>query len=141
MVWRGWAGAGLFIALAAWARLSWGYWTPFSIVALIGVPVVFCAVLWKLWRAAAKTLELWQVQAPNRVMRIELDDDGFQVLLGKSENRFEWQKIRRLWRYDDVWMLEIVRMRSVFFPPEHVDQDTLDFIVERCQHFGVVVKP
>ena len=140
VLWRGYVMGGIVVALVPGMRLWLGYWHPW----LSGFLLAAAAVsVWRfhamLGRAAGRVFELWSKQSPGGVIRYELDDEGFSVVLENSRSRFSWNGLRRLWRYDDVWILEIVKMQSVFFPPGPVPGEVRDYIVERCRSAGVRV--
>lgn len=86
--------------------------------------------------AARRVHDLWAQQSTDRRLRLELDEEGFTVRLGESASRHRWDGLRRLWRYPDVWMLEVVRMSSVVFPPEAASAEARAFVVERCRSAG-----
>ena len=73
------------------------------------------------------------------IQTTELDDEGFSVVHESSRSHFTWQGLRRLWRYDDVWLVEILKMQSVFFPPDQVREEVRDYILERCRAAGIRV--
>lgn len=138
LFWRGvYATAALgLVLLGVWLWL--GRVTP-TILAILGVGVlVLWALLYRLWRKAARgILELWTRQSPDRIQRFRLDDEGFEVCMGASTSRYTWKGLRRLWRYGDVWLIEIVKNMSVFFPPDAPSDAAKDFLVERCREAGV----
>lgn len=102
-------------------------------IATIALVVVLFA------RVARSTYSIWERQCPSRKIRYELDDEGFQIHMDHASSRFAWQGIRRLWRYDDVWLIEIVRKQSAFFPPESASDAARIFIAERCKSGGARV--
>ena len=140
IAWRG------VYAMIAFAAILLGMWlwtrelTPL-VLGIVGVGVVFVwALLFRAWRlGAARVVELWTKQSPERVMAFRLDDDGFDVDVGSAHTRYTWAGLRRLWRYSDVWIIEIVKNLSVFFPPEAAPEEARAFIVERCKANGVRV--
>ena len=87
--------------------------------------------------ATKRTLELMTKTSPDRRMCFEVDDDGVTVRLGESRSRYAWGDLRRLWRYHDVWLLEIARMSSLLFPVRRASQAMQEFIVARCEAAGV----
>ena len=138
--WRiGYANLALGAVLLG-TRLWVGQFTPVTIgIVLAGSAFVTWWLLRLLGTCARRIDELWAQQSPDRRIRYELDDDGFDVVMENAKARYEWKGMRRLWRYPDVWILEIVKNMSVFFPPAAVPQEVRDFIVERCRSAGVRV--
>ena len=140
ILWKGYVIAGLMLALPLFTRLISGAWDLWVLgVALVGAVVIiwrFCSLLNKLGK---RVFELWTLQSPSGKIQYQLDDEGFVVIAGESRSRFEWQGLRRLWRYDDAWLVEIVKMQSVFFPPDQAPVAAREFMVERCRHAGVRV--
>lgn len=141
-LWRGYVAGALLLLLPVAARLLLGQWTPSMIVVAV---VAGGFVSWRGHRRleglAETTAELWTTQSPSGVVRFVLDDDGFEVRMDRSHARYAWSDLRRLWRYDDVWMIEVVKMQSVFFPPDCAQPEAMDFLAERCRAAGVKVKP
>ena len=139
-IWRGAVGVGLMVLVFFATRLFTGVWLP-SVAAICGIGVVLVMLL--AYRAvrvgARRVFELWARQGPDHRMAFRLDEEGFDVLLAHSSSRYTWQGLRRLWRYDDVWIIEVVKNVSVFFPPGAATQATRDFIVERCRSGGARV--
>jgi len=72
-------------------------------------------------------------------MVFRFDDDGFDVVVGSATNRYAWRGMRRPWRYPDVWLLEIVKNMSVFFPPQAASDEVQAYVVKRCRDAGVGV--
>ena len=103
----------------------------------IGFIVSALVVGLKLLSAAKRVDALWAIQSPDRSILMRLDDDGFDVVTGSSDARYEWKALRRLWRYPDVWAIEIVRRFSVLFPPDAASDEVRAYIVERCEAAGV----
>ncbi len=140
MLWRGVYGTlamlGIVAVLYVWSGQPR---TTTLLVVGFGVVVMLLA-LYLVWRRAKRQLfDLWSNQSPDHVMAIALDDDGFDVAVGTSTSRYEWQGLRRLWRYDDVWLIEVVKNVSIFFPPSIPSEATRAYIVERCKNAGVRV--
>ena len=90
-------------------------------------------------RSAARVYEFWCQQAPDHTILYRLDEEGFEVALDKARSRHSWVGLRRLWRYDDVWILEVVKDLSLFFPPAAASDEAREFLVERCRAAGVRV--
>lgn len=136
-----WRGAYAMIAFALLLAGVW-LWTrqlsPLTL-AIVGAGVVLLwGLLYRAWcLGAVRLVELWSKQSPDRVMAFRLDDEGFDVDVGSAHARYTWAGLRRLWRYSDVWIIEIVKNLSVFFPPEAASEEARAFIVERCEANGV----
>lgn len=90
-------------------------------------------------KAGRSVYRLWLRQSPSRQIRYELFEDGFSVHMDHASSRFAWQGLRQLWRYPDVWLIEVVRKQSAFFPPEVASPAALAFIEERCRSGGARV--
>ena len=65
-----------------------------------------------------------------------LHPDAIEVKMPNGTARHEWKGLRRLWRYHDIWLIEIVKMQSVLFPST-APQEARDYVVERCTEAGV----
>ena len=104
-----------------------------------GTVAIACTLAWKLHTASRRIFEFWSKQSPGRSIRYVLDDEGFDVQLEHSSARYTWKGLRRLWRYSDVWIVEIVKNLSVFFPPDAVPAEVREYVVERCRDAGVRV--
>jgi hypothetical protein len=131
-------GVAAAVFMLAWflIRPPLDFYVP---VALLGLGVIVARVLSLLKRSVAQVHELWTKQAPDGVIRYVLDEQGFEIRLQESHARYEWQGLRRLWRYDDVWIVEIVKNMSVFFPSDAAPAEVREFVVERCEQAGVRV--
>jgi hypothetical protein len=90
-------------------------------------------------KAANSVHAIWLRQSPSLTIRYELDDDGFSIHMDHASSRFAWQGLRQLWRYPDVWLIEVVRKQSAFFPPEAVDAEALAFVERKCREGGAKV--
>lgn len=136
-----WKGLYLIVAFAVLyvaARLLPGAGSNLLAYAIgATLPLFLVALLWMLRMSAKRTYELWKLQAPDEKLELSFDDDGFDVRFQAGSTRYEWSGIRRLWRYHDVWLIEVVKNVSVFFPPEAATPETLDFVVARCEEAGV----
>jgi len=90
-------------------------------------------------KAATSVHTIWQRQSPSNTIRYDLDDDGFSIHMENASSRFEWQGLRQLWRYPDVWLIEIVKKQSAFFPPHAAPEAALTFIEQKCRNGGAKV--
>ena len=136
--WKYLLGPGLLLPLLFVSRLIRGSFEPSAVWLVVG-GIVFLTwfVHFKYARGTQAVFGFWSKLSPNHTMRFRLDDEGFDLLLESSEARYEWSGLRRLWRYDDVWMIEIVKNVSAFFPPDEAPHEARDFIVECCRAAGV----
>lgn len=138
ILWRGYVAAGGVVVVMVGLRLWSGVWSKWTTAILAGIALgAVIAIHRVLNRIASRIHELWIQLSPSGVLRYELDPVGFTVIQGSSRSRFEWAKLRRLWRYDDVWLIEIVKMQSSFFPPREVDPEALEYIVDRFRAAGI----
>jgi hypothetical protein len=137
-VWRGWLMAGLYLVFV----LTYGFTTRSFDAIFVGVGAVgLIVIVWAYSRRfrilVDRTHELWSKGSSEAVMSFRLDDEGFEVALSRGSSFYRWADLRRLWRYPDVWLLEIVKMQSVLFPPSAASDAARDFIVERCRSAGL----
>lgn len=141
LAWRGVYATLIFVVLLG---LLWlwqgGMPSPLTLGVLGAGVVIVWVLLYRVWRVSARRIfELWSQQSPDRTMVFRFDDEGFDVEVGSATNRYAWQGLRRLWRYPDVWLLEIVKNMSVFFPPQAASEEVRAYVVERCKAAGVRV--
>ena len=141
-LWRGWLVAGAFFVVTTIVfRGVYGVFVPMLVGAsALGSLIIGYSYHVKLRRYAARICELWEKQSPSGTIRYCLDDEGFQVQFDQAQSRFEWASLRKLWCYPDAWLLEVVKMQSVFFPPEGTPAAALAFIQQRCEAAGVPIK-
>ena len=138
LLWKGYVLAGAFVLLAVGLRVAYGRWEPWVTAVSLGGALIVILRFHALLRQAAKRVDdLWLLQSPSRRVCLELDDEGFDVVMESARSRYRWEDMRRLWRYPDVWMIEIVRMQSVLFPSDSAPDEAREFIVERCRAHGV----
>lgn len=83
--------------------------------------------------------DVWLQQSPSGTIRYQLDDEGYTVQMDNANSRHAWQGLRRLWCYPDVWLLEIIKNQSTFFPTEAASPEIQDYIRERCRSGGAKV--
>ena len=141
-LWRTWL-IGLVFSLLTLVgfRLVFGQFVPTVVVASVAALfIIGFAGHFKLKRIATRICELWKTQSPSGTIRYRLDEEGVDVHFDNAQSRFEWASLRKLWCYPDVWMLEVVKMQSLFFPPDQAPQEARDYIRARCEAAGVPVK-
>lgn len=139
-LWKGYLLSGILVMCALLMRLLVGYWEPMvtGVLLLLSVLIV-SAFRSSLTRSTQRIEALWRNQSPSGRLRYELDEEGFNVRFDHGYSRFEWSTLRRLWRYEEVWLLEIVKMQSVFFPPSAASAEARAYIEERCRAHDVRV--
>lgn len=120
-------GFAVFTAPAMLAILLMG------LVAILGVS----ALVYR--KAVDGTLEMLKRQSPDHSMRFVADDEHIAVHFEQGEQRYRWEDLRRIWRYPDVWLIEIVKNRSLLFPPLAASTEMKDFITERSRAAGLKV--
>ncbi len=141
-LWRGYLmGGTFFVVMMGVMRLWFGHFDPMiSTTCILGSLAIAVSFHYKLGKYARRVCEIWSKQSPSGIIRYELDEEGLTVRFDHAHSRFEWTGLRKLWCYSDVWLLEIVKMQSVFFPPEQVACEAKDYIRERCRAAGVSEK-
>ena len=136
--WKYLLGPGLLLPLLVASRLIRGTFDPLVVGTVVaGIVFLTWFVHFKYARGTQAVFDFWSKLSPDHTMRFRLDDEGFDLLLESSEARYEWSGLRRLWRYDDVWLIEIVKNVSAFFPPDVAPTEAREFIVDRCRAAGV----
>lgn len=109
-----------------------------AILALSLVVLLFLRFL-ALGRGVQRTCELWSREAPDRILDYHLTADGLTLTMKNAEVRRKWSDFRRLWRYEGVWLLEIVKNHSLFYPVDSAPEGASEFLVERFREAGVRV--
>ena len=137
---RAWVGTGLLVLAAVIMCMVMGAAPP-SVLAIfgVGIVIVWVLILSTLRRSARQVVSFWERQAPDRTMRFLFNEEGFEVHIGSTHTSHAWAGLRRLWRYPDVWIIEMVKNVSVFFPPESASHEILAFVESRCRQAGVRV--
>lgn len=116
-------------------------WEQPTLNYLIGALMAAVAMPWFIMRRVVnRTYEFWSKQSPERKIVYRAGPDAIDVQMPNGHGRHEWKGLRRLWRYKDIWLLEVVKMTSVLFPAD-APQEMRDYITERCREAGVTVKP
>lgn len=138
LVWRGVYASLALLAVLAVLWLWMGH-LDLSVLLIVGGGLLLLWVLlYRTWRSAARRVDqLWVKQSPDRTITYRLDHEGFEVVVGSATARHAWEGLRRLWRYSDVWLIEIVKNMSVFFPPDQAPEEARAYILERCRAHGV----
>ncbi len=131
---------GLLLGILITSRLWIGSFAPLVVGVTIGAMALITLRLHLALRTGSRRVyELWSKHSPEHTVSWQLDDEGFKVDMGTSASSFEWKGLRRLWRYQDVWILEIVKNMSVFFPPDAAPEEVREYVVDRCIEAGVRV--
>ena len=114
---------------------SWGI----EMVGIVAGAAVLIAVLlvFKFRSSVRRVYDFWKVQSPSGELRFSADPVGLTVQTDQANSAYEWSDLRRLWRYSDVWLFEVVRNVSVMFPCRAAPDAMKDYMVERCRAAGV----
>ena len=108
-----------------------GLWIGVTILAIFALSLFFYL------RRIARVYSTWQRLSPEtKTLRFRVSETGIACLTENSQERVEWSKLFRLWIYADVWILEILKMQSMVFPPSAALESTRDQIVEHCRSAG-----
>ena len=138
--WKAALFSGLLLGILFASRLGIGSFEPLVVGVSIGAIALICVRLHMALRSGSRRVyELWSKQSPEHIIIWRLDDEGFKIDMVGSASGFEWKGLRRLWRYKDVWILEIVKNMSVFFPPDAAPKEVREYVVDRCIEAGVRV--
>lgn len=138
--WRPAAGLALLVVAAIVYRMLVGRLDAIVFGMLVLGALLVVVVSLVTYRALLeRTHQLWRRQAPDGSATLRADDAGFVVESGRATVRYAWGDLRRLWRFPDAWLLEIVKQQSVVFPPTAASAEALTFIEERCRQAGVRV--
>jgi len=134
-------GVAVLIVLVAIAALGWALgvapWRSPMLPALIGGALAGVIVVpLKLRSIVARTDSYWARLSPDRIIRYRLLPDAIEVEMPNGTARHQWHGMRRLWRYKDIWLLEIVKNTSVLLPAD-APEEARAFVVERCREAGV----
>jgi hypothetical protein len=112
---------------------------PVLITASVGCVAIIAAALFRFHRAVKAVYEFFRKQSPSGVIQYQLDDEALIVEFDNGSSRFPWRDLRRLWRYPDVWLLEIVKGTSVLFPAAAASDEVKAYLVDRCRQAKVPV--
>ena len=141
-LWRGYLIAAVVACVPVYFRWSSGAWDTGALAFYLGLAAIVIVLFHGLLRMSARNqVKLWRTQSPDGRIQFIFDAEGFEAVVGASRNRFAWKNLRRVWRYPDVWMFEIVKMRSVFLPPDCLSEEQRRDISAWCAQAGVRVKP
>lgn len=127
------------------AAVLWLYgnppWEPPAATYVAGILIgAFIAPPVALWKIVGSVYRHWKFESPDCIIDFRFHDDAIEVEMPSGSSRHEWKGLRRLWRYEDVWLLELVKMRSIVMPAD-MPREVRDFVSERCRAAGVKVKP
>ncbi len=124
---------GLLLGILLVCRLWTGSFEPLVVGSILGAMVLITVRLDFAVRAGSRRVyELWSKHSPDHLVTWRLDDEGFKIDMIGSSTHFEWRGLRRLWRHQDVWILEIVKNMSVFFPTDAAPDEVREYVVDRC---------
>ena len=104
-----------------------------------GIAIIAAKLVFSFRASVDRTFELWEKQSPTHEMRFALDAESISIQLEHASNCYAWKDIKRLWRYSDVWLIEVATKASVLFPATEAPDDVKGFLVERCRAAGVRV--
>lgn len=126
----------LSVGCIAWVLGTPPTRSPVGGALIAGAIVGLALIPWKITRTAKRTEAYWVRLSPDRLIRYRLFPDAVEVELPNGTGRHQWAGMRRLWRYRDIWLLELVRGWSVLVPSD-APPEALDYIAERCRAAGV----
>ena len=143
IVWR--LAAVVLFMLVGMAVVGWALGTPPwkapVLPLLVGGAVAGLVVVpWKFNTIVRSTLALWVHGNPERKLTYRLGPEAIDIETPDSRASHRWKDFRRLWRYSDIWLLEIVKKQSVLFPSE-APEDARSYVVKRMREAGVRIKP
>lgn len=120
---------------------GFGIFRNSTILGIVGLGLAFLIALgFRIYRKSIDiTLQVLERQSPDRSIRLVADNDYIALHFQEAHQRYRWQDLRRLWRYPDVWLIEIVKNQSIPVPPDQVPPQMRDFITERCRAAGLKV--
>ena len=143
VIWRLWvlvgallvavAGIGWLLGTPPWQVPIWPALAAGALAGAIAIPLKFRSLV-------NRTFDYWERLAPTRKISYRLFPDAIEVTMPNGTARYPWQGMRRLWRYPDIWLLEVVKMNSVLLPHD-APAAARDYVVERCREAGVRVAP
>jgi hypothetical protein len=102
-----------------------------------GVILILALCAYRFRRTIALGFERWQQQSPSGKFHYRATAEALHVTLDNASETYPWKNFRRLWRYSDIWLLEVIKNNSVLFPVESAPPEMQDFIVECCRLAGV----
>lgn len=126
------------VAGVAWIAGSPPWRFPINVALVAGAVTGVILIPWKITNVARRTFTYWQRLSPDRTIDYRLFPDAVEVKMPNGTARHEWAGMRRLWRYEDIWLLELVRNMSVLVPAD-APADARAYIAERCRESGVRV--
>lgn len=132
----------VFFALGGLLVLLLGTWVlkPLYVgTFLASAAGILAARVIVLRRAVDATHAYFVNRSPNRIMRFTVTETEITVEFENTSDRYTWKGMRRLWRYPDVWLIEIVRMRSILYPVQAAPSEMSDLVVEACRRAGIRV--
>ena len=142
--WRDYYWQPLLVAVLAAAWLVYlhfgggltGNLIVWAVAGTIGITLLS---IFLYWLRIERTMKAWAALSPDRTFRYSLTDDAIICDAGTSKTRVEWGDLFRVWIYGDVWILEVIRMQSLVFPPSAVSPEAQEFILERCRDAGKLI--
>ena len=131
------AFAGLLLLIGAvWGFAALVHPSTLRVIAIGTLAILL--VRYVVYRLAIKqTFALFEQQSPSRRIRFVAHDDELEVIVDQGTQRYRWEKLRRLWRYHDVWLFEIIKNRSMLLDPNAASDEMKNFIVARCEAAGL----
>ncbi len=74
------------------------------------------------------------MESPQAIWRFT--DDAFSVGSDIGQAEFSWRIVKKLWRFDDVWLLFYTNQTYSTLPVGEIPDEVKQFIVDRIRSHG-----
>jgi Ni/Fe-hydrogenase subunit HybB-like protein len=108
-------------------------WLTATLIALCLVLIIVSIAVYFVYRH--RSFKVFQeMESPQSTWRFTDDAVSVESDIGRSE--FKWQIIKKLWRFDDVWLLVYTNQTYSTLPIADVPEVAKQFIVDRVRSHG-----
>ncbi len=123
----------LLLAWGLWFVSGGKSWLTATLIVLCLVLIIISIAVYFVYRH--RSLRIFrEMESPQATWKFTDDSLSVESDIGRSE--FKWQIIKKLWRFDDVWLLFYANQTYSTLPVADVPEEVKQFIVERVRSQG-----
>lgn len=123
----------LLLACGLWFVTGNESWLTATLIALCFVLIIVSIAVYFVYRYRSFRV-FREMESPRATWRFT--DDAFSVKSDVGRAEFKWRIVKKLWRFDDVWLLLYTNHTYSTLPVEEVPEEVKQFIVDRVQSHG-----
>jgi len=123
----------LLLACGLWFVTGTMPWLTATLIALCCILIIVSIAVYFVYRYRSFKV-FREMESPRATWRFTDDAFSAESDIGRAE--FKWRVVKRLWRFDDVWLLFYANQTYSTLPVADLPEDVKHFIVDRVQSHG-----